>query len=249
MRTILSFIAVIIFITGCSFRTNPKNGKEVEITNEQRIYTQSGSLSATAPNNFPKVPFMGYTRFDHDLINFDRHLPNMMREDVRITVSISERLKESTEKFLIKNFDYEKWAQDVLSRPDIVANMKERGVTYSKKYMDYIGGLKCGTDVESSNIAMGVGHTKYYTVCGYYDINGAKKRIDIFYNYTYTHSGTKDDRDTKSSSVTPEAMQKQFKQDMKTIFDSLVIHDMDRERMKKEGLLHDKKYDIDSEFR
>ena len=39
-------------------------------------------------------------------------------------------------------------------------------------------------------------------------------------------------------------MQYQFKQDIKAIFDSLVIHDMDRERMAKEGLLHDRKYEI-----
>jgi hypothetical protein len=244
MKTLLFFLAVIIFTTGCSFRTVPKNGKEIEIINGQRIYTQSGSLSATAPNNFLKVPFMGYTRFDYDLINFNRHLPHMMSEDVRITVSIPEKLKKSTEKFLIKDFDFEKWAQDVLDRPDIVANMKERGVNYSKKYVDYIGGLRCGTDVESSNLALGVGSKRYYTVCGYHDTAGAKKRIDIFYNYTYTHSGTKYDSDTQSSSITPQAMQMQFKQDMKAIFDSLVIHDMDRERMSNEGLLHDKKYEI-----
>lgn len=239
MRNILLTLIVISFITGCSFPSAPKNGKEIEITNGQRIYAKSGSISATAPNNFPKTPFEGYTRFDQDLLAFDRHLPNMMSEDVRITVSNPEHLKNSTEKFFIKDFDFEKWAQEVLNRPDIVANMKERGVSYSKKYVDYIGGLKCGTDVESSNLALGVGSKRYYTVCGYYDTAGAKKRIDVFYNYTYTHNGTKFDGDTKSSSVTPEAMQQQFKQDMKAIFDSLVIHDMDRERMSKEGLLHD----------
>ena len=251
MRTILFFIAVIIFITGCSFRTSPKNGKEIEITNGQRIYTQSGSLSATASNDFSKVPFNGYTRFDHDLINFDRHLPNMMSEDVRIMVRVPPENQNI-------NFLLDKKRSDDLERTRALPptewerkNLVERGVIYNKHYVDYISGLKCTTNVESSNIAMGVGHTKYYTVCGYYDINGTKKRIDIFYNYTYTytHSGTKDDRDTKSSSVTPQAMQKQFKQDMKAIFDSLVIHDMDRERMSKEGLLHDEKYDVESEFR
>lgn len=246
MRIIL-FILSALFLVGCSFQTSLKNGKEIEITNGQRVYTQSGSLSATTPNNFSKVPFNGYKRFDYDLINFDRHIPNTMSEDLRITVSIPERLKESTEKFFIKSFDYEKLAQDVLARPDIVANMKERGVSYSKKYVDYIGGLKCGTDVESSNLAIGVGSKRYYTVCGYYDINGAKKRIDIFYNYTYTHRDTKFEADKTSSTITPQAMQQQFKQDMKAIFDSLIIHDMDRERMSKEGLLHDKKYDVDTE--
>lgn len=42
-------------------------------------------------------------------------------------------------------------------------------------------------------------------------------------------------------------MQEQFKQDIKEIFDSLIIHDIDRERMKKEGLLYDKKYKINTE--
>ena len=247
MRNILFFIAVIIFITGCSFRTSPKNGKEIEITNEQRIYTQSGSLSATAPNNFPKVPFNGYTRFDHDLINFDRHIPNMMSEDVKITVRVPPENQNI-------NFLLDKKRSDDLERTRALPptkwerkNLAERGVTYNKHYVDYIGGLKCTTNAESSNIAMGVGHIKYYTVCGYYDVNGAKKRIDIFYNYTYPHSGIKYDSDTKSSSVTPQVMQKQFKQDMKAILDSLMIHDMDREKMNKEGLLYDKKYEINTE--
>ena len=244
---LILFIA--IFIVGCSFRSVPKNGKEIEIVNGERIYTKSGSLSATAPNNFPKTPFEGYTRFDHDLINFERHLPNMMSEDVSITVGSPESLKKSTEKFLIKNFDYEKWAQEVLVRPDIVANMKKRGVNYSKKYVDYIGGLKCGTDAESSSPALGVGFKKYYTVCGYYDTNGNKKRIDIMYHYVSSFNGTKFQSDTTSTIPSGKDIDTLFKQDMKAIFDSLVIHDMDREKMNKEGLLHDRKYDVESEYR
>jgi hypothetical protein len=243
----LLILLIISFSVGCSFKTVPKNGKEIEITNGQRIYTQSGSISATAPNNFSNLPFIGYTKFQKDLINFERHLPNMMSEDVSISVGAPENLKKSTDKFLIKDFDFDKWAKEVLSSPDIVANMKERGVTYSKKYIDYIGGLMCGTDVESSNIAMGVGNKKYYTVCGYYDITGVKKRIDIFYRYTYTNRGTKYDGDKTSSNVSAQTMQDQFKQDIKEIFDSLIIHDMHRERMKKEGLLYDKKYEINAE--
>jgi hypothetical protein len=122
-------------------------------------------------------------------------------------------------------------------------------VSYVKSYVDFIGGLKCATRVESSNIALGVGTKSYQTSCYYFDNQKGAKHIHLGYSYTYTHSGTKHDSDTKSSSITPQEMQKQFKQDMKAIFDSLVIHDMDREKMSKEGLLYDKKYDIDSEFR
>ncbi len=239
MRHLLLLFGI-LFMAGCAH-------SGIDLKPNEKLSTQSYSMLITGDGWWTgQKPEERMLKFQgtSDRLWFNRHIPNMMSEDVGITVSIPERLKESTEKFLIKNFDYEKWAQEVLVRPDIVANMKERGISYKKKYIDYIGGLKCGTDVESANIALGVGNKKYYTVCGYYDKAGAKKRIDIFYNYTYAHNGTKYDGDTKSSTVTHEAMQRQFKQDIKAIFDSLVIHDMDRDRMSKEGLLHDKKYEI-----
>lgn len=242
MKYLLIFL-IMIFFVGC--------GSQIKILElEPSTKLSSPSVSLEIPNSFPNIPWiMSGTKYfnDDNKIYFNRHLPNMMSEDVRITVGTPENLKQSTEKFLIKNFDYDKWAKEVLSRPDIVANKKERGVNYSKKYIDYIGGLRCGTGVESSNIAMGVGNKDYYTVCGYYDNAGVKKRIDIFYSYTYTHSNTKYDTDKSSSIYSAQTMQAQFKQDIKSIFDSLVIHDMDKEKMSKEGLLYDKKYDVDTE--
>ena len=128
-------------------------------------------------------------------------------------------------------------------------NMEERGVVYNKNYVDYIEGLKCVTDTESSSPALGVGFKKYFTVCGYYDISGNKKRIDIMYHYISSFDGTKFQSDTTSTITSGKDIEILFKQDMKSIFDSLVIHDMDRERMSKEGLLHDKQYNLESEFR
>lgn len=251
MIKILLFFITVIFFDGCSFHSDPKNGKRIEVVNNERIYTKSGSISATAPNNFSKIPFEGYTRFDEDLIAFNRHLPNMMSEDVGISVSIIHHDKIANDYLLyknqsnqmeerIKNFKMTDWEKK---------NNATRGVNYVKQYVDFIGGLKCGTRVESSNIALGVGTKSYQTNCTYFDNQGGAKNIHLDYRYTYTHSGTKAYGDTQSSSVSPEAMQMQFKEDMKAIFDSLVIHDMDRDKMAKERLLHDKKYDVGSEFR
>lgn len=245
MRTILLLISV-FFIAGCSFPSAPKNGKEIEITNGQRVYAQSGSISATAPNNFPKTPFEGYTRFQYDLIDFERHLPNMMSEDVSMTVTTHPQDRIAKVDMLYKktNDQMEEYERNYQMSDWEKKNNAERGVNYVKRYVDFIGGLKCATRVESSNIAMGIGAKSYQTNCNYFDNQGGAKNIHLDYRYTYTHSGTKYDSDSKSSSVTPEAMQRQFKQDMKAIFDSLVIHDMDREKMSKEGLLHDKAYEI-----
>ena len=67
------------------------------------------------------------------------------------------------------------------------------------------------------------------------------------YRYTYSSPGTKFTNDKTSTNVTPKTMQRQFKQDIKAIFDSLIIHDIDMEKMKKHNLIHDKKYDINTE--
>ena len=133
MKQLIFSVIVIFIFTACSFRTIPKNGKEIEITKGERVYTKSGSISGTAPNNL-KVPFMGYTRFDYDLINFDRHIPDMMSEDLRITVSIIPQDKIPNDYLLYKNqgtqmeeryknFKMSKWEKD---------NNAERGVKYRK---------------------------------------------------------------------------------------------------------------------
>ena len=87
------------------------------------------------------------------------------------------------------------------------------------------------------------GSIGYSTHCGYIAKNGDKAFLSIDYGYI------KAKKEMGREKIIPLSIQKQvqFKQDMKAIFDSLIIHDMDRERMGKEGLLHDKKYDVDTE--
>lgn len=209
----------------------------------QRLSTSSISIETTNERKWTGFA-TNQDRSGYQRIGLWRHLPNMMSEDVSMSVGIT--LESHNVDFLL-----DKKKSDDLERTRALPpsewekkNIAERGVQYNKHYVDYIAGLKCTTNVDAANLALGVANKKYYTVCGYYDTAGAKKRIDIFYKYMYTHSGTKSDGDKQSSSVTPETMQQQFKQDMKAIFDSLVIHDMDRERMSKEGLLYDKVYEI-----
>ncbi|GEM_PF-3510143 len=243
MRNII-FILSVLFLVGCS------SVKVYKLEPYTKLSSQSIHIATPSSSHGMKWKAW-YINSTKNNIQLFRHISNMMSEDVRITVRIVPQDEIASDYLLyknqsnqmeerIKNFKMSDWEKK---------NNAERGVNYVKQYVDFIGGLKCGTRVESSNIALGVGTKSYQTNCAYFDNQGGAKNIHLGYSYTYTHSGTKDDRDTKSSSVTPKAMQKQFKQDMKAIFDSLVIHDMDRERMKKEGLLHDKEYDVDTEER
>lgn len=242
MRTLfLIFIALLIL--GCS------SVKVYELKPHTKLF--SPNIAIKVPSSYLKTP---WETFDtpaevgvKDGFYLWRQLPNMMREKVKIMVSVP------TEDYNI-NFLLDKKKSDDLERTRALPpsewekkNLKERRVGYNKHYVDYIAGLKCTSNVESSNIVQGVGYTKYYTVCGYHNTTGEKKRINIFYDYVYTHDGTKFESDSSNSIYSPQAMKKQFKEDMKAIFDSLIIHDMDREKMKKDGLLYDKKYQIDTE--
>lgn len=244
-QLVLFFIT--LFMIGCG-------GSGINLKPNEKLSTQNYSISITGNGWWTGqkiedriLKFQGI----YDRLWFSRHLPNMMSEDVRITVSIIPQGEIASDYLLyknqgnqmeerIKNFKMSDWEKK---------NNAERGVNYVKQYVDFIGGLKCGTRVESSSIALGVGTKNYQTNCTYFDNQGGAKNIHIGYSYTYTHSGTKFESDKTSSAVTPQVMKKQFKQDMKAIFDSLVIHDMDREKMNKEGLLHNKKYDLESEFK
>jgi hypothetical protein len=237
MRNVL--LIVVFFIVGCSSKI-----KRLEL--EPYVKLSVPSISINTPSSLPKNRWITYgdTLYDSgNVIQLFRQIPNMMSEDVRITVTTVPAGEQGMSNLLNKKHDLEKSLQDPPSEW-AKKNLAEGGVRYSMWYVDHISGLKCSTNVESSDVALGVGNKKYGTYCAYYDINGGRKEIDISYRYTYTHSGTEFDGDTQSNSATPQAMQQQFKQDIKAIFDSLVIHDMDKDRMSKEGLLHDRKYEI-----
>ena len=244
----LLFLVISIFlIRGCSSKI-----KRLELEPYAKLSVPS--ISINVPSSLSKDRWITYgdTLYDSgNAIQLFRHLPNMMSEDVGIEVSNLSKDRVNNYNMLDKekNTNLEQIVKNTLISDWETKNNAERGVKYRKRYVDFMGGLKCITRVESGNIALGVGRKSYQTNCNYFDTTGNPKLIHFDYNYMYTHSGTKYDSDTKSSTVTPEAMQQQFKQDMKAIFDSLVIHDIDKAKMSKEGLLHDRKYDIESEFK
>lgn len=207
-------------------------------------------MSILAPSSYPKTPFETSTIHPNAVIWLDRTIPNMMKEDIRISVanlkneSIGNRLlnKETND-----NFD-EYFGKLPLTDGEMY-NQFERRVNYYKDYVDFINGLKCHTNVESQNIAEGIGSKKYWTLCPYYDKQGNKKYIGIDYRFYFTFNQTKFEGSDNVSLLKHkfEEIQLQFKHDMKEIFDSIEIYDMDKERMEKEGLLYHKKYTLETE--
>lgn len=248
MRQLFLFL-IALFTSGCI-----PHAKVYELNPCTKLL--SPNISLNTPSSASTIP---WKTFDsptdigvRDWFNIWHQIPNMMSENVRITVRTIPQNQITNHNYNLmdrkKSDSLEKTLPTQLLTGWERKNHSERGVSYSKGYMDYIAGLRCQTTVESSNIALGIGTKSYQTFCNYYDTQDQLKELWTMYSYTYSYVGTKFESDSSSSIYSPQAMQSQFKQDMKAIFDSLVIHDMDRERMAKEGLLHDRKYDIESEF-
>lgn len=239
MRQLL-LLLMVLFIAGCAH-------SGIDLQPNEKLSTQSYSIVITDDGWWTgQKPEERMLKFQgtSDRLWFSRHLPNMMSENVSIMVRVPPENQNV-------NFLLDKKKNDDLERTRSLPpsewekkNIAERGVAYNKHYVDFIGGLKCTSNAESSSPALGVGFKKYYTVCGYYDINGNKKRIDIMYHYVSSFNGTKFQSDATSTIASGKDIDTLFKQDMKAIFDSLVIHDIDRAKMQNEGLLHDKKYEI-----
>lgn len=237
------FLILIIFIlSGCYSSSN-----RINLTPNTKLTNQSTSI--LVPSSSYETPWIAWFLFSEKYIQLFRHIPDMMSEDIRITVRSIPKDEISTDFLLYKNngTQMEERRKNFIMSEWEKKNNKERGVSYRKSYVDYIGRLKCGTRVESSSIALGVGTKSYQTNCTYFDNQNGAKNIHLMYTYTYSSKGTKFQDDKTSSNVTAEKMQEQFKKDIKAIFDSLVIHDMDIEKMSKSNLLHDKKYDVNTE--
>lgn len=262
MRQALFFITVVIFITGC-MQHSPK--RIIKLSKQERIYPENNSYSILGSEEIEQKPFIAEieTYYAASTMVLRRNLLDLSFEHVGIYQShgvpgiLGNSEKESfymQKDYLYlfdKNIDFDAWGKERLNRN--INYYSQRTYEYIGFKIDYIANLKCFTMIEFSydwnqikhNFDDKSGAIKYSTHCGYIAKNGDKAFLRIDYG------SIKAKKEMGSEKIITLSIQKQlqFKQDMKAIFDSLVIHDMDRERMKKEGLLHDKEYDVDTEER
>ncbi|QOG12444.1 hypothetical protein [Arcobacter sp. FWKO B] len=244
MKTFVLALIIVIGLSGCMRRSS-------YISLQPHTKIASPSVGILTPSSYPKTPFETWNIHPNAVIHLDRTIPNMMRQNIRISVELLESGPSTLDSLLDKKFNdtFEKYNEVLPLTNWQMYNTFERGVNYYKDYVDFVAGLKCGTRVESQNIAEGIGSKAYWTLCPYYDKQGNKKYIRTNYRFYFTFDRTKFQGSDNPSLVRHrfEEIQLQFKKDMKVIFDSMEIYDMDRERMEKEGLLYNKKYMLETE--
>ena len=125
-----------------------------------------------APSSYPKIPFETYKEriFSDYTIFLFRTIPNMMKENITLSVvriidgdeekySYVKDLKILLDKDKNKIFDKE-FTNRYLDDGEMSNHLTMRA-NYSKRYINFVGKLKCMQSVNSNNIADGVGRKNY----------------------------------------------------------------------------------------
>jgi hypothetical protein len=132
-----------------------------------------------------------------------------------------------------------------------IKNDKETGVTYRKRWVDYIQGMKCSSVAFSRSVGgewLPGGVTKdYQTSCAYYDLEGNQRKLLLHSHYFY-HPGSAatfvENGQKRKVRMTQEMVENGYKFSMAQLYDSLQIQSFNALMMKEKGLLHDRKYEI-----
>jgi len=112
---------------------------------------------------------------------------------------------------------------------------------YEKGFFTYIDGIKCEADFLISSITQ-IGSANYGIDCLYYDTSGAVSTLVVGGTFRLFFDPV------KHKNYKAEDMAILFKNDMSEFLKSIKLKNMDRERMKKEGLLFDRIYNPRDEF-
>lgn len=249
-------LAVLILISFLFIGCVVKEQGYLSTTNmldDVRISSKRQVFSVSAPNNM-EIPFTGKVIDYLDNIVLLRDILDEMKERVYIKHSNNISLFDAYKYFNKENLDnFEKEVNDNNNIIDYTKRYKE---IYNRAFVDYIDGVKCRTlewnelsDIYNTTSGKYKIITQLFeTYCSFYSLELIQNSYEQFLHISYSYSYNPESNIFKNSNKTKEQilkdMKNQFNQDVYEIFNSIKVDTMDRERMKKEGLLYEKKYEI-----
>ncbi|WP_418180303.1 hypothetical protein ACNSOL_09490 [Aliarcobacter lanthieri] len=250
MRNLVVLILISFLFIGClvkeeGYLSTTNMLDNIKISSKRQV------VSVSTPNNMG-IPFTGKV-IDHlDRIVLIRDIPDEMKEMVHIKHSSETYLFDSNKYFNKENLEL--FEKEVIK--NIIEYTKRYGKRYNRAFVDYIDGIKCRTlewnefdDIYHTTSGKHTTTIKLFeTYCSFYSFelidNSYEHFLHLSYSYSYNPESSIFKNNDKTKEQILENIQNQFNQDIYEIFNSIKIDVMDRERMKKEGLLYDRKYEI-----
>ncbi|QKF58814.1 hypothetical protein [Aliarcobacter lanthieri] len=252
MKNLVVLILISFLFIGClvkeeGYLSTTNMLDNIKISSKRQV------VSVSAPNNI-SIPFTGKV-IDHlDRIVLIRDIPDQMKEMVHIKHSSETYLFDSNKYFNKENLD--SFEKEINENNNIIEYTKRYGKRYNRAFVDYIDGIKCRTlewnefdDIYHTTSGKNTKTIKLFeTYCSFYSFELIDNSYEHFLHLSYSYSYNPESSIFKNKDKTKEQIlkniQNQFNQDISEIFNSIKINSMDREKMKKEGLLYDRKYEI-----
>lgn len=195
---------------------------------------QNESFTYVLPSSFTDIDWYYFLDEKNGRNVFERNLPSMFNEEFQINTYRYKERNMSRSKLEIRKDREESIDRSIY---DILMGWQP----YEKGFFTYIDGIKCEADFLISSITQ-IGSANYGIDCLYYDTSGAVSTLVIGGTFRLFFDPV------KHKNYKAEDMAILFKNDMSEFLKSIKLKNMDRERMKKEGLLFDRIYNPRDEF-
>ena len=243
---LLSLLTLLLLFSGCG-------SKRVLVTPKDTL--ENAHIKVRPPLGEWKI----FDRSFHESVEGEsRHV--FHKDDIPgVRYSIYFKVYSENYRFFKKRFPSffdPKFGSDVILKNRRETNSiridKEQGINYRHHDETYLNGVKCQRYVTApnwggynSNRAM----KNYYITCAYYDTNGDKQALYINYMYQASISQNSPFKMAKDLNYKGEyqpikEVEKDFKQRLKFMFESIEFKNIDIERMKREGLYYpDKRFE------
>ncbi len=237
---------IMLFFSSCAIKNS--NTDDPVLAINQRISTNNGLVSIMAPLQKNIGPFYNIHK-NLEGLGIWWAIKNVMA--CKLIITTEKYHNFNSQKYLNKE-NLEIFEEEAKYKNEFYN--EDFGITYKKAYVDYIDGVKCRTFVKAylgqiypHKINGEKTYTQQYdTYCSFYQAANSNKitnMIRIQYEYSFNRNSKAFTDSNKTAQETLNDIENIFRQDMQAIFSTIKLG-IDREKMKKEGLLFDKPYKV-----
>lgn len=228
-----------ICLSACSF-----GSRMIEVSNQDKF--DNPYMSFNAPKKNWKVHIRDW-RIGTGGNRFYKSIYNRSLKNGTLVIEMTSKPTNSIVYFN-QDFDYHEMWERKRSDPKRIEIHREQNITYDEAEVTYYRGMKCTNSVFSRGYGgdmYSASSKNYLLSCGYYHKTEGKRLIVVSYRY-YGASGVsrlQEEAGMKASDIPPlSEAERVLKNDLKEVLDSIVLKDVDWDRMNREGLLYDKPY-------
>ncbi|MGB2553051.1 hypothetical protein ACPF04_07735 [Campylobacter sp. MOP51] len=225
--------------------------KPIYMDEVARVYSKNGLFSLMGPLKTNIKP-QGSSGIYSDIVKLRWGIQDVMVAFVGIE---TDSLNTFEAEEYLKKENIDAFEKSVKANPNQMHYNKKYARKYKEGYLDYIDGVKCRSfhahmpfnkyELSKEGMWGAIWTEEYETYCSIYQADGKPGLIVIYYEYSY-NIRNKDlfKGDDKSNQQVLDMIKNEFRGHIQTVFPTIKFHNIDREKMRKEGLLVDKPYKV-----